>query len=714
MSSGRVAEARSDVVNQPTETIIGIDTGGTFVDVVVRESDAISAVKVPSDPANLAGSVLDGLEQAAAVLDVSLGDLLAKTRRIVHGSTVATNALLTGNTAYAALLTTKGFRDIVNMRRGVRERGLDSHQAPPRPLVPRRLIRTIDERLDCEGRELRPVDLDELAPIVERLRGDAVEAVAICFLFSFLDPAHERQVAAYLREHLPGVHLSLSSDVLPQVRLYERESTTVVNAAVSPVLDAYLESLESRLRGAGFNGRLHVMQSNGGICSPDIARRQGVGSVLSGPASAPVAATRIASGYDLSNAICVDMGGTSFDVCLITDGSPRITSLGGIAGYRIAIPMVDIHTVGAGGGSIVEVDSRGVLRAGPASAGAYPGPACYGRGGTKATVTDANLLLGYVHPMRFWGGRLGLDVAAAERAMSAAGDELGLTAVETAWAAYRVVNEAMVDAIREVSVRQGFDPRRFALIAAGGAAPLHVASLAAELGFPVVVIPRLASVLCALGGVLSDAKYEFVTTLIAVLADADLGVIDAAIARLTTEARATLDREDIAPDGARFEIHAGLRYVGQFQEVEVDVPRPTLDRELVAEIVEAFHERHEVLNGYQARQHAVELVNLRVVAVAPMGDPRLPPPRAAAEGAGPIERRPIYWDGTELSVDVFDGEAGLGGDASILGPALVEYPTTTIVVPPDFQLSQDSLGNAFLHRADLTLRKAMAAVGGKA
>jgi N-methylhydantoinase A len=714
MNSGRVAEGSRDVVGQTTETIIGIDTGGTFVDLVVREGDATSAVKVPSDPENLAASVLEGLQQAAADRGCSLGELLGRTSRIVHGSTVATNALLTGDTSKVALLTTKGFRDVVNMRRGVRERGLDSHQSPPRPLVPRRLIHTIDERLDCDGNELRPIDLAELAPVLERLERDGVEAVAICFLFSFLDPSHERQAAAHLHEHLPGVHVSLSSEVLPQVRLYERESTTVVNAAVSPVLDAYLAALDDQLRSAGFQGRLHVMQSNGGICTPEIARRHGVRSVLSGPASAPVAATRIASTHGLPDAICVDMGGTSFDVCLITDGSPRITSLGGIAGYRIAIPMVDIHTVGAGGGSIVEVDSRGVLRAGPSSAGAFPGPACYGRGGTKATVTDANLLLGYIHPERFWGGRLNLDVGAAERAMAAVGRELGLDPAETAYAAYRVVNEAMVDAIREVSVRQGFDPRRFALIAAGGAAPLHVASLADELGFPLVVIPRMASVLCALGGVLSDAKYEFVATLIAVLADVELEVINDRIEQLLAEARATLKAEDVAPDGARFEIHAGLRYVGQFQEVEVDVPRPALDRRLVDEIVEAFHERHEVLNGYQARQHAVELVNLRVVAVARLGDPHLPPVESGAGTAAPIERRPIYWEGMQLAVDVFDGEQDHASHAAIIGPALVEFPTTTILVPPGYALTRDARGNSLLHRAGLATREAMAAVGAPA
>jgi N-methylhydantoinase A len=340
-----------------------------------------------------------------------------------------------------------------------------------------------------------------------------------------------------------------------------------------------------------------------------------------------------------------------------------------------------------------------------------PGPACYGRGGTNATVTDANLLLGYVHPDRFWGGRLQLDVSAAERAMAIVGEPLGLNAVETAYAAYRVVNEAMVDALREVSVRQGFDPRRFALVAAGGAAPLHIACLADELGFPLVVIPRLASVLCALGGVLSDARYEFLATLIMVLDDAGLDSINARIDQLLAEARIQLASERIPADRARLEIHAGLRYVGQFQEVEVGVQALRLDRASIDHIKEAFHQRHEQLNGYQARQHAVELVNLRVVAIAAMGDATLAPVQPSAKRSPRLERRRVYWGGDHRSVDVYDGALVDPTDAPVHGPALVEYPTTTIVVPPGFQLTRDVRGHAFLYRAGTAISDAMTALG---
>ncbi len=396
---------------------------------------------MPSDPRDLAGAVLAGLEEAAAARGLPLTELLAQTERIVHGSTVATNALLTGRGARAALLTTDGFRDVLSMRRGMRERPLDSRSAPPPPLIPRRRIHPIVERLDCDGIELVPLDQGSVEAAIAALERDEVEGVGVCFLFSFLNPAHELAVGRALEERRPGLHVSLSSEVLPQVRLYERVSTTAVNAVVSPLLARYLAGLDARLREPGFRGSLLVMQSNGGVCAPEVGKRLGATSVLSGPAAAPVAAAHVAGLHGLDHSISVDMGGTSFDVCLVRDRLPDVTTEGELAGYRIALPMVAIHTIGAGGGSIVGVDARGMLTVGPASAGAYPGPACYGRGGTEPTVTDANLLLGYLDPERFWGGRLRLDVVAAERAFQErVAAPLGLDLRRAAYGANQVVN----------------------------------------------------------------------------------------------------------------------------------------------------------------------------------------------------------------------------------------------------------------------------------
>ncbi|SRR5579884_1286795 len=690
---------------------IGVDTGGTFVDVVVAdEGGGLRLYKVPSDPRDLAGAVLDGLAEAARDQGLALPALLAQTERIVHGSTVATNALLTRRGARAALLATEGFRDILNMRRGMRERPMDSRRPPPLPLIPRERIYPIRERLDCDGVELEPLDTAAVAATARALRADGTESVAVCFLFSFVDAAHEQAAARELERELPGVHLSLSSEVLPQVRLYERLSTTVVNAVVSPLLAAYLDALGRRLAENGFAGSLLVMQSNGGVCSPEVGKRFGVRSVLSGPAAAPVAAAHLAGLAGLRNAISVDMGGTSFDVCLIHDGKPHVTTEGELAGHRIALPMVAIHTIGAGGGSIVGVDARRMLKVGPASAGAYPGPACYGRGGTEPTVTDANLLLGYIDPGLFWGGRLRLDVDAARRALDErVARPLGLDTLHAAYGAYRVVNENMVDAIREVSIRRGHDPRQFVLLAAGGAGPLHVGALARELEIPLVLIPRLASVFCALGGLLSDLRHEFTTSFVTPLDTVDLARADAVLARLRKQAEATLRAEGVAAADADLQASVDLRYLGQFTEVEVPLPGGAFSPAAVAALAGEFHRRHEAVNGYQLPAHGLEMISQRIVAVGRTAKPTLP--ELAVNGSGreaaPRGRRAIYWDNALVDVPVYAGLA-LPAESLVRGPAIVEQETTTVLVPPEFDLLTDRRGNGVLYRKDLDPDAALA------
>ncbi len=679
---------------------IGVDTGGTFVDVVVGGMDGqLRLSKSLADPTNLAGSVITALDAAARERGVSLVELLAQTDRIVHGTTVATNALLTNSGPPVALLTTEGFRDVINMRRGVRDRPMDSRRPPPKALIARSRIFAVRERLTADGAELVPLDPDDVARTVAALGNLEVEGVAICLMFSFLDPRHEAELRDAVHASGLDVHVSLSSEVMPQIGLYERASTTAVNAFVSPLLSRYLGALADALLAAGFKGSLLLMQSNGGVSSVETGKQFGVRSVLSGPAAAPIAAASVAGVYGLSNVISVDMGGTSFDVCLINDGEPRVTDDGELAGYRIALPMVAIHTIGAGGGSIVGVDSRGLLSVGPQSAGATPGPACYGRGGVEPTVTDANVLLGYVAPGLFWGGRLEIDTTAARRAMhDKVASPLEIDVLDAAYGAYQVVNENMVDAIREVSVRRGFDPREFVLVAAGGAGPLHVGALAEELAIPVVIIPKLASVFCALGGLLSDLRYEALASLVAPLDTLEIAKANDAIQTLRQRLEGLLDAEGVTAAATSIQVLVYMRYMGQFHELDVPLSTGEFSSSSCAELAAEFHRRHEVVNGYQEPSHKLEVMYLRVVA---NGKTDKPPMTAAVESRTSTDaplpgERSIYWEGRSITVPVHD-RAVIPPQTRITGPAIVTEETTTLVVPPGYELLTDEHGNGLMY-----------------
>ncbi len=695
---------------------LGIDTGGTFVDVVLSTpAGELRLAKALTDPEDLASAVMAGISAAAELEGLTLAELVSRTDRIIHGSTVATNAILTHRGASVALITTEGFRDVLNLRRGVRDRPMDSRRPPPTPLIPRARILGVRERVDCEGTELVPLDLDSLEAAIKTVEAHGVQSVAVCFMFAFLDGSHETVVRDQLVARLPDRHISLSSEVLPQLGLYERVSTTAVNAYVSPLLSSYLQRLEGELRANGFDGSLLLMQSNGGISSVEVGRRFGARSVLSGPAAAPVAAARVAALYGLRNVISVDMGGTSFDVCLINDGEPQITSDGELGGYRIALSMVDIHTIGAGGGSVVGVDERGLLTVGPESAGALPGPACYGRGGTRPTITDANVLLGFVAPDLFWGGRLDIDVAAAERAMREhVAEPMGLDVVRAASGAYQVVNENMVDAIREVSIRRGFDPRQFALVAAGGAGPLHVGALADELDIPVVLVPRLASVFCALGGLLSDLRYEGSTSLVSPLKRLDLATANAAVERLSRPLRTALTADGIGDEDARVDVLVGLRYAGQFHEIEVPLPGGALSDDSLGELAAEFHRRHELVNGYQEPAHALDVITIRVIATGRTDMPAFAAIGATLPAWAPAAERDatrrIIWNGQPLDVAVHRRDA-LAPDSIVLGPAIVTEETTTLVVPPTFDLWTDSLGNGVMYRKGASLAALLERLG---
>jgi len=699
---------------------IGVDVGGTFIDLVVAdENSGCRLYKTLSDPSDLAGALLDGLTVVAENEGITLVALLGRTEMIVHGSTVATNALITRTGAKTALLTTVGFRDVLNMRRGLRQNQYDPKQEPPHPLIPRQLIFPIEERIDCEGLQLTPVSGESLDAALTKLVAEGIESVAVGFVFAFLNGSHEEQVGAKLREVMPHSHVSLSSEVLPEVRLYERLSTTAVNAYVTPVLGRYLRSLEARLKDSGFTGRLLIMQSNGGVMGLDVGEQFGVRSILSGPAAGPVAGIAYAGRHDLSNAITMDMGGTSFDVCLVKGGDIEVTKEMEIAGHRIALPMVGVHTIGAGGGSIVKLDGRGLLQVGPESAGSTPGPACYGRGGERPTVTDANLLVGYLGVERFWGGRLRLNETAAYEAFEQhVAKPLGMDVIDAAYGAYRIVNANMVDAIREVSVRRGHDPREFLLVAAGGAGPIHVGAIAQELDAALVLIPREASVMCAMGQLLSDLRHDFVRGHVAPLnkpnnmddpALLDLDIVNGLFGDMKVEAIETLLSEGLPRERMDLSLSADVRYVGQFSEVEVPFKTEVVTPEAVRELVRDFHALHESLNGYSMHAGSTEVVNLRVVGRGIVEQLQLPGGGARRSGSSSAltgHRKAFFLD-RFVEVPVYDGFQLCSGE-SVVGPAIVEQDTTTAVVQPGHKLTCDMFGNYFMHTEGLSLAECIA------
>jgi N-methylhydantoinase A len=678
---------------------VGVDIGGTFTDMLVTdESGEARLYKSPTTPQDPSIGVVQTLERAARDQELSLDDFLSRVDAIVHGTTITTNAVLTGEGALAGFVTTKGFRDVLNMRRGLKARQFEKY-APPAPLVPRHRIHVVEERVTVDGDVMVPLNEDDVRAAARSFREEGVEAVAVSCLWSFRNPAHEQRIGAILAEELPDAYVSLSTEVLPQIRVYERHSTTALNAYVGPVLKRYLVRLREALSSFGFGGTLLIMQSNGGVMSPELAQRFASNTLLSGPAGGPLAGVFYAATHELSNAITIDMGGTSFDVSLVANGTPTVTTEGEIGGHRIASPVLDIHTIGAGGGSIAWIDSGGLLAVGPKSAGADPGPACYGHGGTQPTVTDADLLLGYLDPDFFHGGELKLDVEAARTAIAGIGDALGVDETEAAAGVYRVVNANMAAALSVVSVQRGHDPREFVLVVAGGAGPIHAAEIARELEIPLILVPRESSVFCAVGMLISDLKHDYVRTYARDLDKIDLGELSGLYREMAADARATLVGEGMPEGRIQVAFAADLRYVGQFNEVEVPshgddgVTATVLD-----EMVAAFHERHDTLYGYSMPGAAIELINLRVSARGVTDKPEFARAEHVGEDPSAAHRsqRQAYFDGELIDVPVYDALRLANGNV-VPGPAIVDQPTTTIVVPTGFQLVCDHYNNFLMH-----------------
>src|SRR5271167_3657021 len=610
---------------------IGVDVGGTFTDLVaIDDSGRATLAKVPSTPADPSIGVLDGLQLLADTLGVELERLLGRTDRIVHGTTVATNALLEHRGARVGLLTTEGHRDVIEMREGLKDDRYNLRLPPPEQIVPRKLRLGVRERMRADGRVETPLDCASLDRAIAVLERERVEAVAVCYLHSWRDPSHERATREAVTRALPGAYVALSSDVLPQIKEFERVSTTVVNAYVGPALSRYLEDLERRLAEAGYAGPTRIIQSHGGVSPIDESGRLAAGAVLSGPAGGVAGSVYAARLINEGNLIPFDMGGTSTDISLIVDARASLAAARRVAGHTIALSSLDIASIGAGGGSIARVDAGGILHVGPESAGAVPGPACYGNGGSAATVTDANLVLGYLDPASFLGGRRSLDRMAAELAVDDVAAPLRIDRFEAAQGVHRVVNTTMAEGVRLVSVRRGVDPRRFALLAFGGASGLHATDIAQQLDLARVVVPRVAAVLSAWGMLATDLRFEVARTHIG-----DTRALDgAAVKQLFDEMEAEgLARLRASFDGpARATRSVDMRY-GE-QVFEIAVPLDDVDwtaPDPLPQIVERFHRRHEQLYTYASPDQETVLVNARVAVAGILSAlPREPPlPEAA-------------------------------------------------------------------------------------
>ena len=684
---------------------IGVDVGGTFTDFLLMDDSGRAEVfKVLSTPHDPSIAVFDGFGEMARAKGLSLPDFLRNVEIIVHGTTVTTNAVLTGNVSKTGLLTTKGFRDALQMRRGIREELYNNKYLPPKPLVPRYLRLPVDERVDYAGNIVRKLNPTDVYKAIETFKEKSVEAVAICFMHSYANNRNELEAEKIVKEALSGAYISVSCKVLPQVRFYERVSTTVLNAAVGPILRRYLEALTKKLSETSFKGVLLIMQSNGGVTSPQVAVEMAASTLLSGPAAAPVAGLIYASVHNFSNFITIDMGGTSFDACLIKDARPLVTTEGTINRYAIALPMMEINTIGAGGGSIAWIDEGGLLRMGPQSAGANPGPVCYGLGGTEPTCTDADLVLGYLNSDYFAGGRMRLDYEKAKQAIEQKiAAPLNLSVTEAAYGMFQIMNVNMASGIREITIERGYDPREFPLVCAGGAGPIHAGMIAKELEINTILIPKESSIFCAAGMLLSDLRHDFVRSYHSLFSKEaiDLKKFISLIEDMEREASATLLSENIPKERHLFRYSLDLRYVGQYHEVNVPVEQYEIKDFIEESVKDKFHTAHDRLYGYSLKEEntEIELVNIRLSATGITQKPSFRPERYQGKDSSRWlkgKRRAFIPSEMDfIEIPVYDGTK-MGYGNYLRGPALIEQPNTTVFVPSGFELECDQLGSFLL------------------
>ncbi|MGF1623336.1 MAG: hydantoinase/oxoprolinase family protein [Alphaproteobacteria bacterium] len=669
--------------------LVGVDVGGTFTDFVAydRDSGAISVWKNLSTPEDPTDGILQGLhriEDPAAISHLRLG------------TTVATNAILERKGARVAYLATRGFRDVPFIQRGNRRSHYDISWIKPAPLVKHRDCYELDERIDRDGVVLQPLDEGGLRRLVRELKtAGEVEAIAVCLLFSFVEPKHERRVAAIIAEEWPEVPVSISYDVLPRWKEYERASTTIADAYLKPMVGPYLTAMQRRLHDAGFTASAVVIKSNGGEETLAAAAGAPINLAVSGPSGGVIGARHLAALAGIDRLVTFDMGGTSTDCSTVIGGQVAFTTDFEIEwGLPIQVPMIDIRTIGAGGGSIAWIDKGGLLRVGPQSAGAMPGPACYGRGGTAATVTDANVVLGRIDPGFFLGGAMKLDAAAARAAVETVAEAIGKDAEETALAIVRIANNNMVGAIRAVLIERGLDPRDFTLLAFGGAGPPHLADLMIEAGIPRGLVPNHPGQFSAYGFVVTDARVDRHRTLQMSSPRFDPERADAVFAELVAQAL-----EDLAAQGHREGVTLSkaleMRYLGQNYELIVPVPFPRLDAETAPGLWQAFHDLHQGRFGFHMPDSTIEIINFMVTGTA-AGEKAKLPELAQANGAPQAaSRRRVVFEQGGLEVPVYLRDSLLDGHR-IDGPAVIEEAASVTIVRPDQRVAVDRWGNLLM------------------
>ena len=672
---------------------IGIDVGGTFTDFVVAgETGQPRFFKIASTPDDPSIGVMAGLRDAADAYGLSLDRFLGDTDLVIHGSTVATNTLVERKGAQVGLITTDGFRDLLEMREGLKEDRYNLRMNMVEPLAARYLRVGVPERVRASGQVERPLDEAALIENLDYLVGEGAEALAVCFLFSYLNPSHERRASEIIRQRYPDLYASLSHEVIPQIKEFDRLSTTVINSYVGPVFSRYLANLAQRFEAYPRLRDVLIMQSNGGVAPIADSSRMAVRAILSGPAGGVSAAAYIGQLLGEPKLIAFDMGGTSTDISLIENGVPHVANEKFEAGWKIAAPMIDIHTLGAGGGSIARVDEGGILHVGPESAGAEPGPACYGRGGENPTVTDASLALGYLDAANFLGGRASLDPNAAEDALAQhVGAPLSLSNAEAAFGVFKVVCTSIAEGIRLMSVQRGVDPREFTIMGFGGASGLHASEVARQLEVSKVYIPASAPVLSAYGMLNTDIKYDFFRSYPVSLDRADLNELRSVLDELADQGRAKLLDQGLPPETVEIQYSADMRYLDQIYEVTVPLPDPTLpDSEFIARLTSNFHSRYQELYSYNQQDQEVRLVTLRVAAVGKL--PRISQlEQTPADGtANPVGSRRIYL-GEWQNAPTYAADT-LPAGAEIDGPAILESDFTTILVWPGDRATVDAMG----------------------
>jgi N-methylhydantoinase A len=664
------------------EYILALDIGGTFTDVILIEldGDGLWTTKTSSVLGDPSRAFFNGVDKIVEQARVRHCDVTA----VFHGSTIVTNAILEGDGAKTGMLVTDGFKYVLEIGRAEvpRKENLYAWVKPKRPIPPRYVVE-VPERIDLDGSVARVLDEDACRAAAARLRGLGIEAVAVVFLHAYANNSHERRALEILAEEMPSVELSASSDVLPVFREYERAMVTALNARVQPLVGRYVGHLRAGLADRSLDAPLYIMKSNGGVFSPEQAAKTSIDMALSGPAAGACGAAYVGRLAGEANIVTIDMGGTSADVTLIRDGQPNITIDGEIGPYPLSVPIVDIHTIGAGGGSIASVTMDSGLLVGPRSAGADPGPACYGKGGELPTVTDANLLLGRIPPCLL-DGEISIDPARSKAAIEEhVAKPLGIKPVDAALGILAIVNNNMIGALKVMSVEKGLDPRDFTLAAFGGAGPMHGGELARLLGTKRLLVPRHPGILCATGLLATDLQYDFVRTRVQRSPNYDIGAIDACFKELMDNAESRLTAEGVAPTRRQYRRSADIRYAGQGVEITVDVTDSAFDETALTRLIEDFHALHERLYTFADRAAAVELINFRITATGIMDKVSLPELAHSDSAPEVFDRRSVHFgDDGYRDAPVYRRESLLAGQC-IQGPAIIDQLDTTTVLMPD-------------------------------